>query len=1122
MKCARCQHENRPGAKFCEECAAPLERVCANCGAPLSVTAKFCSECAHPAGRDAQAASPRFGAPEVYTPKHLAEKILTSKAALEGERKQVTVLFADLKGSMELLADRDPEEARKLLDPVLERMMEAVHRYEGTVNQVMGDGIMALFGAPLAHEDHAVRACYAALWIQESLKRYADDTRRSHGVEVQIRVGLNSGEVVVRSVGSDLRMDYTAVGQTTHLAARMEQLAPPGTVRLTGETVRLAEGYVEVKSLGLIPVKGLPDPIEIFELTGAGTARTRLQAAALRGLTRFVGRDAEVEHLRRVLGQAGAGHGQVVAIVGQAGVGKSRLTYEFTHSHRVQDWLILESSSVSYGKATSYLPVIDLLKGYFKIGDRDDHREMRAKVLGRVLGLDRALEPLLPPLLALLDVPVEDPAWQNLDPPQRRQRTLDAVKRLLLRESQVQPLLVVFEDLHWIDGETQALLDGLVESLGAARILLLVNYRPEYEHRWGSKTAYSQLRLDSLSAESTAELLAVLLGPDPRLAPLTQMLVKRGNPFFLEETVRTLVESGALAGERGAYRLTRPVEALQVPATVQTILAARIDRLPAEEKRLLQAASVIGKHVPDALLAAIAEQPEEALRRGLAHLREAEFLYETQLFPDLEFTFKHALTHDVAYAGLLVERRRELHAAVVTAIERLHGGRLVEHVERLAHHARQGEVWDKAVRYLRQAGAKVFMRSANREAATCFEQALDALRRLPEHPDAIAESLDIRFDLRNALLLLGEGGRIGTLLDEAEALAEAAGDQRRLGLALNYKVIQFSLTGDLAAALQAGRRALVIGESLADVAIQVVANGYLGGVHVGQGEYGEAVRYCETALALIPAGLEQERFGQAAIQGSFVRSRLARALGPLGRFAEAFGHLREAIQIAEEAGHVYTLVFPLFSFGTLKLDQGDFAGAVTPLERGLDLCRTREVPLLLHDFAGALGAAYHGIGRRAEGVALMEDAARGLAERTVRLVAGWPGRVGALGAAYLLDSRLVDATRIAQDGLAAARQRGERGVEGHAVRLLGDIAAHPERFEVDAAEAHYRQALALAEELGLRPLMAHCHLGLGALHRRTGKREQAREHTMTARTMFGEMDMLYWREQAEMVMTELA
>jgi predicted ATPase len=371
--------------------------------------------------------------------------------------------------------------------------------------------------------------------------------------------------------------------------------------------------------------KGLTTPIEIFELTGTGTARTRLHAAALRGLTRFVGRDAEIEHLRRVLGRVGAGRGQVVAIVGEAGMGKSRLTYEGTHSHRVHDWLILEASSVSYGKATSYLPVIDLLKGYFKIGDPDDHREMRAKVLGRMLGLDRALEPLLPPLLALLDEPVEDATWQNLDPPQRRQRTLDTVKRLLLRESQAQPLLVVFEDLHWIDGETQAVLDGLVESLGSARVLLLVNYRPRYQHGWGSKTADSQLRLDALTAESAGELLEALLGNDPGVGPLKQPRVNRGNPFFLEETVRTLVETGMLVGERGRYRLIHPIQAIQVPPTVQVVLAARIDRLAAEDKRLLQTASVIGKDVSLALLRAIADLPDDALHRGLDVSRPPSF-----------------------------------------------------------------------------------------------------------------------------------------------------------------------------------------------------------------------------------------------------------------------------------------------------------------------------------------------------------------------------------------------------------------------------------------------------------------------------------------------------------------
>jgi class 3 adenylate cyclase len=434
MQCPRCHAENRDGLRFCEDCGSRLTLSCAQCGGELAPGKRFCGACGAPATGQSTTGPP---SPESYTPKHLAEKILTSKSALEGERKQVTVLFADLKGSMELLADRDPEEARRLLDPVLERMMEAVHRYEGTVNQVMGDGIMALFGAPLAHEDHAVRACYAALDLQASLRRYAEEVRRTQGVKVQIRVGLNSGEVVVRAVGSDLRMDYSAVGQTTHLAARMEQLADPGGTLLTADTLRLAEGFVEVKPLGPVPVKGVDAPIEVYELLGAGPLRSRLQAAAARGLTRFVGRERELEQLRGVLGQAAEGRGQVVAIVGEPGVGKSRLVWEITHSHRTHGWRIVESSSVSYGKATAYLPVIDLLKAYFKIQDRDDQREIREKVTGKVLTLDDSLNACIPAFLGLLDVSVEDLPWQALDPPQRRQRTLDAIKRLLLRESQV-------------------------------------------------------------------------------------------------------------------------------------------------------------------------------------------------------------------------------------------------------------------------------------------------------------------------------------------------------------------------------------------------------------------------------------------------------------------------------------------------------------------------------------------------------------------------------------------------------------------------------------------------------------------------------------------------------------
>src|SRR5215475_9296885 len=840
MQCHRCQNENPSGVRFCGECGARLEFLCPSCRASNPPANKFCNECG--AVLHSASAAAQFTSPQAYTPKHLAEKILTSKAALEGERKQVTVLFADLKGSMELLADRDPEEARKFLDPVLEHMMEAVHRYEGTVNQVMGDGIMALFGAPVAHEDHAVRACYAALRMQESVKRYAEGVFRSFGVPIQIRVGLNSGDVVVRAIGSDLHMDYTAVGQSTHLAARMEQMAQPGTILLTPETLALAEGFVQVVSRGPVPVKGLTAPIEVFELTGVSPVRSRLQAAASRGLTRFVGRDAEIEVLRQSLERAGEGHGQLVAVVGEPGVGKSRLVWEFTHSHRSRGWLVLEAASVSYGKATMYFPVIELLRGYFGIEPRDDGRKVREKVTGKLLSLDRALEPTLAVFLSLLDVSVEDPEWTRLDPPQRRRQTLDALKRLLVRESQVQPVLLVVEDLHWVDGETQAWLDLLVESLPTARLLLLVNYRPEYAHGWGSKTYYQQVRLDVLPAASARELLAALLGAGPELEDLKRLLIERtqGNPFFLEESVRALVETHALTGERGAYQLAGQVQHLQLPATAQAILAARIDRLAPKDKRLLQAAAVVGKDVPFALLQAIAEEPEDSIRQSLTRLQAAEFLYEVRLFPELEYTFKHALTHEVTYGGLLNDRRRSLHAQIVEMTERLHADHLDEHVERLAYHAVRGEVWQKAVSYCQQAGARAQDRAVFGEAVAHFEQALEALAHLPEDGDIRVLALDLRLALVRPLMSLGEPERRLALLGEAEALARALDDWARLGRVLASMAFVLRQTGDSDGAIAAGQQALELATALGDSTLRGQASLALEQTYYGIGDFGRA------------------------------------------------------------------------------------------------------------------------------------------------------------------------------------------------------------------------------------------------------------------------------------------
>jgi class 3 adenylate cyclase/tetratricopeptide (TPR) repeat protein len=1040
---------------------------------------------------------------------------------MEGERKQVTVLFADLKGSMELLAERDPEEARQLLDPVLEHMMEAVHRYEGTVNQVMGDGIMALFGAPLAHEDHAVRACFAALQMQETVKRYAEGIFRSQGVKVQIRVGLNSGEVVVRSIGSDLHMDYTAVGQTTHLAARMEQIAAPGSIRLAANTLRLVEGYVKVKALGPAPVKGLTDPVEVFELVGAGQARTRVQAELLRGLTRYVGHGAEVEHLRRVLSKAGAGSGQVVAIVGEAGVGKSRLTYEFTHSQEVQKWLILEAASSSFGKATSYLPVIDLLKGYFKIEARDDHRELRAKVLKRVLDLDRALEPLMFPLLFLLDVPVEDSAWQTLAPAQRRQRTLDAVKHLLLREAQVQPLLLVFEDLHWIDRETQALLDILVESVGSARIMLLVNYRPEYQHHWASKAAYSQLRLDSLPAESTAELLAALLGSDPGLAPLTKMLVKRGNPFFLEETVRTLVETGALAGERGAYQLTRPVDTLQVPATVQTILAGRIDRLPAEEKQLLQAASVIGKDVPIALLAAIAEQPDDVLKRGLGHLQAAEFLYETGHYPDVQFAFKHALTHEVTYRGLLLQRRRVLHGRVVEAIETLHPNRLGEQIERLAHHAVQGDLREKSVSYLRQAGLKAAARSALPGARAWFEQALRVVDTFPDSQTKLERAFDIRLDLRSVLVQLGEVRRALERLREAENFAKRLIDDPRLGRVYAIMSNIHTLLGELEEAIASGTRALEIAERFGDLRLRIIATSNLVQVHNFRGEHKLAVALATDNISALPADLIHENFGMGAPPSVYDRSQMILGLAALGRFADAAEPGTQAIRLASMTQHAYTVGLIQHAVGTVHLLRGDWKQARRHFEEAMMVVRAGQVALMLPFLLVALALVLARLGEAREALARLREGEQLLARQADGGIVIFLGMLYAqLGEAALVLGQLDEAQCLGERALAETSH--QPGFSARALHLLGHIATHPDRFDAERGEAHYRKALTLAEPCGMRPVVAHCHLGLAKLYRRTGKYQQAQENLTTATAMYREMGMAYWLEQAAVEVRQLA
>jgi class 3 adenylate cyclase/tetratricopeptide (TPR) repeat protein len=1088
MECSRCSQDNRPGARFCNACGERLDIVCAACGFRNAAGGRFCDDC----GALLAPTTERLAVPATYTPSHLAGRIRTSRAGVEGERKQVTILFADLKGSMELLAHRDPEEARQILDPVLERMMEAVHYYEGTVNQVLGDGIMALFGAPLAHEDHAVRACYAALRMQESIARYDRELEAAHGLRVEVRIGLNSGEVVVRSIGNDLTMDYSAIGQSTHLAARMEQLAQPGTILLTGHTARLAEGYVDVKPHPETRVKGFDAPIAVFQLAGASAIRSRLHAAAVRGFTRFIGREAEMAQLAHAGERARGGRGQLVALVGDPGVGKSRLVWEFLHTARSEGWWPIETAAVSYGHDRPYLPVIGLVRAVLGLGEGDalDTRQRLALVLG-----DDVPSRLASPLLALLDAAVDDPGWDALEPDERRRRTLDAVKHLLFTQARRLATCLIVEDLHWADAETQAVLDGLVDGLPTARMLLIVTFRPGYRHGWGGKTYYSQIHVDPLAADGAERLLDELLGSDPALADLKARLVERteGNPFFLEESVRHFAET----------------RAPNVPATVQAVLAARIDRLEPDDKRLLQAAAAIGRDVSAPLLRAVSAARAGLFEQGLARLRAGEFLYESRLFPEVEYTFKHALTLEVALGGLLREHRRALDARIVATIEAGDPGRRGEQVERLAHHALRGEIWDKALGYCREAGERAAARSAHRAAARYFEQALEALAHLPPSPFTQEQGVDIRLALRYSLSPLGEFARMLEELQKAERLAQELGDDVRLGRVCSFLANYYTVMLDFRRAIAYGRRALDIAERHADVALGAVASTFLALAHNTVADYPRAIELAQRNVVSLRDGREFERYGAALLPAVYSRVVLAWSLAEVGSFDEAAAAARDAMAIAEHADHPYSLIFGCLGLGVALNRQGEFTAALEPLERALTLSRTAEAPGIFGQIAAVLASAYARLGRGEAATALLEEAI-GLAIARGDLYGHWL-RSGGLAEAFLAAGRAADALPLAEQAVDMTRYAFAKGQEGWALLLLGEVAAAQSPPRTERAETALHEALALADTAGMRTLVARCRLGLALVYARAGRAEAAQEERERARALLDALGMRHWR-----------
>ena len=773
MICRACGKGIPADARFCMFCAAPLARSCAACNSDLPDEALFCPHCAHPADArtttvsDNAAPAPAQRNPRAYTPHHLADEILRNRSALEGERKQVTVLFADVKGSMELADQVGAEAWHRILDRFFQILSGGVHRFEGTVNQYTGDGIMALFGAPIAHEDHAQRACYAALWLRDALRDYADELRRTESLSFSVRIGLNSGDVVVGSIGDDLRMDYTAQGLTVGLAQRMEQLAAAGSTYLTQHTAHLVEGFFALRALGEFALKGVAEPLSVFELEGTGSMRTRLELSRARGFSRFVGRSDELGVLDGALQRALEERGGAIGVVADAGVGKSRLCLEFTERCRARNITVFQAHCPAHGKLIPLLPVYELLRDVFGIVENDSEQTVREKIAGRLLLLDRDFDASLPLVFDFLGVPDAARPLDTIDPAQRQREMGIILRRLVQARSLREPAVILVDDVHWIDSGSDEFLAGLAETVSGTRTLLLLNFRPEYSAAWMSDSSYQQLPLRPLGDEATDELLAHLLGSDASTAPLRPLIRERtaGNPFFIEEAVQSLLEAGSLVGERGAYTLHGSVDSLQVPTSVQAILAARIDRLAPRDKTVLQTAAAIGRKFTEPLLRRVCELPDMAFDDSIAVLRRAELVQEEALYPDVEYAFRHPLTHEVAQGSQLQEQRATVHARIAAAIEVSWPDRLDENAALLAHH------WDEAGEAV--PAARCHRRAAERIAGGNAPEAKRHWERVRELSERIDKAeLSLELGQQSRLMVLEYSWRIGIAREEAHALLE--------------------------------------------------------------------------------------------------------------------------------------------------------------------------------------------------------------------------------------------------------------------------------------------------------------------------------------------------------------
>jgi class 3 adenylate cyclase/tetratricopeptide (TPR) repeat protein len=1127
MQCPGCGHLSEHAASFCDQCGAALAPVCQTCGTTNSDSAKFCRDCgaALPARRRAlvESAPSGPGSPDeasrpgadagrtaldggaapastrhAYTPPYLTEKILTTRSAIEGERKLVTVLFVDLADSSALAQGIDPERLHQIMGEVLQLAAEAVHRYEGTVNQYLGDGLMALFGAPIAIEDHPLRAVQAALAIQETIRGYAARSVSAHADALRLRIGINTGPVVVGRIGDDLRMDYTAVGNTTHVAARMQALAEPGSILIAEETHRFVEGYVLCESLGSVEMRGQREPVVAYRVTGRRRWRSRLEMSAARGLTQFAGRRRELALLHDGLRRVESGHGQAVGIVGEPGLGKSRLLYELHASISDDRFDWIEGYCVAYGRTLPYGPILEMLRAQFHVEEGDNALQIQGKLRDSIRRLDPGLEPVLPFLEAIFALPGADEALRHLDRSHRRQQTLEAIRAVIVAASQHRPQILVCENLHWIDQSSEDLLAFLAGSLTGVPVAILTTHRTGYTVRWGDKPHYTQVALDGLARPEIEDMLTALLG-GPEFPPEFLHFIQDkadGNPLFIEEVTQALLERGLLTREGGLLRLVSGVS-LEWPATIHDIVQARVDRLEEPVKETVQAAAVIGRQFELRLLARISSRPSQ-LARHLEALKRLDLIHEARFFPKLEYRFKHAVIQDVVCKSLLGPRRQALHGRIGRGIEALYADQLEEQAGLLARHYSRSDSPEPAIKYALLAGDRAARIYANAEASTYYEQALALARAQTASPERQRAEIDASIKRASVSTTREALEQDHDNLEQARTLAEALADEPRLARVLYWLGRLAYVRGAFQVATALAEQSLAIATRLTDADLEAPPLNLLGRSYYLMGDYARAsellVRSAEQMRALGNTTEEATAAGYAGVAlaalGDFERALvsadrgldLARSLGnPFGLAAaynyravaychrgsgvEAIADCDEARQIADRAGDRFRVYLLQFYEGQARLMMGDAARAREVLEDSIALAKSLGTTTLLAWGQGLLAKCLLTLGEHRAVPTLCQEAIH-LAEDT-------------------------------RDRLANAL----------AHRTLAEALSLDTPPDVAGAERAMLDAIRIQRELGCRPELGRSYVSYARLLGRWDRVEEARAHVAEASGMFRAMGM---------------